>query len=62
MARFRGWSLAEMALAWVLRDDAVTSVIVGVSSLGQLESNIRAAHHPGFSPDELEEIERVMES
>ena len=43
IAQLRGQSLAEMALAWILKDDFVTSVIVGASSTGQLEKNLKAS-------------------
>lgn len=55
----RGQTLAEMALAWVLRDDSVTSVIVGSSSVGQLEKNLKALNSPSFCQEELNEIESV---
>ena len=55
----RGQSLAEMALAWILKDDYVTSVIVGASSTGQLEKNLKALQSAPFTTEELEEIERV---
>lgn len=57
IARSRGQTLAQMALAWVLRDHRVTSAIVGVSSLEQLEGNLRAVANLSFSPEELERIE-----
>ena len=60
IAQRRAQSLAEMALAWVLKDEQVTSVIVGVSSLEQLEMNIRAVEGTAFTDDELEEIENVI--
>ena len=55
----RGQTLAEMALAWVLRDDSVTSVIVGSSSVGQLEKNLKALNSPSFCQEELNKIESV---
>ncbi|MCH5214434.1 MAG: aldo/keto reductase [Muribaculaceae bacterium] len=60
VARKRGQSLAQMAVAWLLRDEAVTSVIVGVSSQAQLASNIEALRHTDFSPEELAEIDRIL--
>ena len=59
IAQLRGQSLAEMALAWILKDDYVTSVIVGASSTGQLEKNLKALQSAPFTKEELEEIERV---
>lgn len=53
----REQTLAEMALAWVLKDDFVTSVIVGASSIAQLEKNLKAMNSPAFTPEELGEIE-----
>lgn len=55
----RGQSLAEMALSWILKDDYVTSVIVGSSSVGQLEKNLKALNGPSFSAEELVEIENI---
>jgi L-glyceraldehyde 3-phosphate reductase len=48
-----------MALAWILKDDYVTSVIVGASSTAQLDKNLKALKSPAFTQEELEEIERV---
>jgi len=45
-------------VAWVLRDPRVTSALVGASSVEQLEANVAALDNLGFSPDELEEIDR----
>ena len=59
IAHRRGQSLAEMALAWILKDDYVTSVIVGASSTGQLEKNLKALQSSPFTKEELEEIEQV---
>jgi L-glyceraldehyde 3-phosphate reductase len=54
----RGQSLAQMAVAWVLRDQRVTSALVGASSVEQLEANVAALERLDFSPDELAEIDR----
>jgi L-glyceraldehyde 3-phosphate reductase len=54
----RGQSLAQMALAWTLRDPRVTSALLGVSSVAQLEANVAALDHLDFSPEELAEIDR----
>ena len=59
IAQKRGQSLAEMALAWILKDDYVTSVIVGASSTTQLEKNLKALESPTFTQEELEEIEKA---
>jgi L-glyceraldehyde 3-phosphate reductase len=58
IAKRRGQSLAQMAIAWVLRDPRVTSALVGASSVEQLEANVAALEKLDFSPDELEEIDR----
>jgi L-glyceraldehyde 3-phosphate reductase len=54
----RGQSLAQLALAWTLRDPRVTSTLIGASSIEQLEDNVAALDRLDFTPDELEEIER----
>ena len=59
IAHERGQSLAEMALAWVLKNDFVTSVIIGSSSIGQLEQNLKALSSPTFTPEELEAINQA---
>ena len=59
VAKRRGQTLAEMALAWILKDDMVTSVIVGVSSTAQLEKNLKAISNTTFSSEELQEIENI---
>ena len=59
LAARRGQSLAGMALAWLLKDGQVSSVIVGSSSVAQLEQNIRATENTAFSPEELAEIDRI---
>lgn len=53
MAAERGQSLAQMALAWVLKDSKVTSVIVGASSIGQMDDSIKAIENTSFSDEEL---------
>jgi L-glyceraldehyde 3-phosphate reductase len=57
IARSRGQTLAQMALAWALRDERVTSVLIGASSVSQLEENLAAVHGMGFTADELKEID-----
>jgi L-glyceraldehyde 3-phosphate reductase len=54
----RGQTLAQLALAWALRDDRVTSALIGASSVAQLEQNVAALARLEFDPAELEEIER----
>ena len=58
IAARRGQTLAQMALAWVLRDPRVTSALVGASSVAQLEENLAALDGLGFDDDELDEIDR----
>ncbi len=58
IAQRRGQTLAQMALAWTLRDPRVTSTLIGVSSVAQLEQNIAALRRLDFSADELAEIDR----
>ena len=58
IAAQRGQKLSQMALAWVLRDPRVTSALVGVSRLEQLEANVKALERLEFSSDELAEIDR----
>jgi L-glyceraldehyde 3-phosphate reductase len=57
MAAARGQSLAQMALAWLLRDDRVTSVLVGASSVAQLDANLAAVDRLGFDDAELTRID-----
>jgi L-glyceraldehyde 3-phosphate reductase len=57
IARDRGQTLAQMALAWTLRDSRVTSTLVGASSIAQLEANVGALDNRDFSTHELAEIE-----
>ena len=58
VAKRRGQSLAQMAVAWVLRDERVTSALVGASSVEQLEANVAALEKLDFTQDELDEIDR----
>ncbi|RIJ48635.1 L-glyceraldehyde 3-phosphate reductase [Maribellus luteus] len=56
----RGQSLAQMALAWVLRDKRITSVLVGASSVRQIENNVETLKKLSFFDEELAEIERIL--
>jgi L-glyceraldehyde 3-phosphate reductase len=58
IAERRGQSLAQLALAWVLRDPTVASTLVGASSVAQLDENLGALGNLDFTPDELREIDR----
>jgi L-glyceraldehyde 3-phosphate reductase len=60
IATRRGQTLAQMALAWVLRDPRVTSAIIGASSVEQLEDNVQALKKLDFEPEELVEIDRCL--
>ncbi len=62
IAQNRGQSLAEMALAWLLKDDLVTSVIVGASSVAQLDKNLKAVNNLAFDAEELKLIEEILSS
>ena len=57
IARRRGQTLAQMALAWCLKDDRVTSVLVGASSVKQLDDDFRALENTCFTSEELREID-----
>jgi L-glyceraldehyde 3-phosphate reductase len=54
----RGQTLAQLALSWVLRDPRITSSLIGVSSVGQLDANVASLERLDFDPDELQEIDR----
>ena len=58
IARARGQSIAQLALSWALRDERVTSVLIGASSVAQLEENVAAAGHSAFTEEELAAIDR----
>ncbi len=60
MAKERGQSLAQMALAWVLRDKRVTSALIGASTAEQIEQNVAALDNLEFSADELDQIEGIL--
>lgn len=60
LARERGQSLAQMALAWVLRGGRVTSAVVGASSVAQLENSVEAVRGLEFGDDELARIEELV--
>ena len=60
LAQQRGQSLAQMAIAWTLRNPVVTSALVGASSVSQLEDNLAALNNLKFSDDELGRIEKIL--
>lgn len=59
IAADRGQSLAQMALSWVLKDDEITSVLIGASKPEQIRENVKICNHTGFTKEELERIEKV---
>ena len=61
MAVERGQTMAEMALAWALRDERVTSLIVGARNVKQLQDNIKALDNLSFSMDELTAIDAILD-
>lgn len=60
VAEKRGQSLAQMAVSWLLKDDRITSVLVGVSSKEQLLDNLGALTNLNFTASELQEIETIL--
>ena len=60
IAKERGQSLAQMALAWVLNDERVTSVIIGTSSVAQLNNNLNTLDNLAFSNEELQAIDNII--
>ncbi|MCQ2293843.1 MAG: aldo/keto reductase [Bacteroidaceae bacterium] len=59
IAQRRGQTLSQMALAWALRDERVTSVIIGTRTVQQMDSSLAALHNLDFTPDELAEIDAI---
>jgi L-glyceraldehyde 3-phosphate reductase len=62
VAQSRGQSLAQMALAWLLKDPRVTSVLIGASKPEQLTDSLRCLESPAFSPEELTGIEQILQA
>jgi L-glyceraldehyde 3-phosphate reductase len=60
IAKKRGQTMAQMALAWVLRQPAVTSALVGASRVAQIEDSVASLDRLEFSPEELSEIEMIL--
>jgi L-glyceraldehyde 3-phosphate reductase len=60
LAQRRGQSLAQMALAWVLRDPRITTVLIGASSVAQLDQNLACLEQRKFNSDELAAIEAIL--
>ena len=61
LAKERGQSLAQMAIAWLLKDQRVTSVLIGASSVGQLKDNLASRNNLSFTEAELKRIEEVIQ-
>ena len=57
----RGQSMAGMALAWALRDERVTSLIVGARNVDQLKDNLKAQEHLTFTAEELSLIDQILD-
>lgn len=62
IAKNRNQSLAQMALAWLLKDNRITSVLIGASSVKQLGTNLSSTENLSFSEDELNQIETILKS
>jgi len=60
IAQSRGQSLAQMALAWVLKDKRITSVLIGASSVSQIEDNVEMLKKRKFSDEELTAVEEIL--
>ena len=60
LARARGQSMAQMALSWVLRDQRVTSALIGASRPEQIAENVAALVGPGFAAEELAQIAEIL--
>ena len=60
LAQTRGQTLAQMALAWVLRQPGVTSALTGASRVSQIEDNVAALSNLAFSDEELGAIEAIL--
>jgi L-glyceraldehyde 3-phosphate reductase len=56
----RGQTLAQMALAWIMKDQRMTSVLIGASSVQQLDDNLNMLDYPNFSQDELHRIDAIL--
>lgn len=60
IAQNRGQSLAQMAIAWLLKDERITSVLIGASKVSQLHNSLSALEKPDFKPDELTRIDEIL--
>jgi L-glyceraldehyde 3-phosphate reductase len=60
IARQRGQSLSQMAVAWLLRDERITSVLIGASRPEQITDNLKALSNIAFNEAELGQIEKIL--
>lgn len=60
LAQQRGQSLAQMALAWILKDKRITTVLIGASSVAQLDNNLETLRNTAFTKEELDAIEAIL--
>jgi L-glyceraldehyde 3-phosphate reductase len=60
LAETRNQSLAQMAIAWLLKDERITSILIGASSVSQLENNVASLNNLGFTSSELGSIEKIL--
>jgi L-glyceraldehyde 3-phosphate reductase len=60
LAEKRGQSLAQMAIAWLLKDDRITTVLIGASRVSQLQNSLGALENKEFTPEELNQIETIL--
>ena len=60
LAKSRGESLAQMALKWVLKDDVVTSVLIGASKPEQILENLKVLDSSDFTIEQLDEIDKIV--
>jgi L-glyceraldehyde 3-phosphate reductase len=60
LAKKRNQSLAQMAIAWLLKDKRITTVLIGASSVAQLDNNLDSLKNLEFNPDELDQIKKIL--
>jgi L-glyceraldehyde 3-phosphate reductase len=60
LAKERNQSIAQLALAWLLKSDVITTVLIGASSVGQLDDNLQALNNTAFSQAEVDRIEKIL--
>ncbi|HOV42022.1 MAG TPA: aldo/keto reductase, partial [Oscillospiraceae bacterium] len=59
IAEQRGQTLSQMAISWILKDDAITSVLIGASKASQILENVKALKNTDFSAEEIEKIDKI---